>query len=202
MSSKVKWGGIAGLVAAALLIISAILTQMQARLHRQLPLPRRRPRCLHRSNRCRAGHSRVAQRDASVRPIGDHRNGADHRRVRDHRCCDSDQHGAGTAHHSSTVRLAGAGAGARRLRASRCDHYPCPVAALVVRRTAHRGFPLGDFANALFGPPRICCWRCSGDLWALRCCLDVKEVAEPVLTHRAGPADLGGRLERWCENIR
>ena len=28
MSSKVKWGGIAGLVAAALLIVSAILNQM------------------------------------------------------------------------------------------------------------------------------------------------------------------------------
>ena len=65
MSSKVKWGGIAGLVAAALLIVSAILNQMS-------PVERtydsaasylylgRRPRCLHRSNRCRAGHSRVA----------------------------------------------------------------------------------------------------------------------------------------------
>ena len=71
MSSKVKWGGIAGLVAAALLIISAILTQIRSRYHRQLPLPRRgRPRCLHRSNRCRAGHSCVAQRKPRYGRLG------------------------------------------------------------------------------------------------------------------------------------
>ena len=142
MSSKVKWGGIAGLVAAALLIISAILNQMSPDYHRQLPLPRRRARCLHRNNRCPAGHSRVAQRDASVRPIGDHRNGADHRWLRDYRGCDSDQHGAGTTitpHRSPCRRWPGA----CRLRTSRGDHYPCPVAALVVRRTAHRGLSPG-----------------------------------------------------------
>jgi hypothetical protein len=70
--------------------------------------------------------------------------GADHRRVRDHRCHDGDQHGAGTpiVPHCPPCRRRGV---PRRLRASRRDHYSSSVVALVVRRAAHRDFPIGPF---------------------------------------------------------
>src|SRR4029453_9587025 len=51
------------------------------RLDHQLPLPRCCPHCIRRSNSGRPGHSRIAQRAASVRTIGCGWNGADHPRL-------------------------------------------------------------------------------------------------------------------------
>ena len=188
MSSKVKWGGIAGLVAAALLIMSAVLNQMSpaGRFRCQQPLPRRRrPRCLHRSNRCRAGHSCVAQRNASVRPIGDHRSGADHRRVRDHRCLTVISMVQGQRS-LLPVRLAGAGLllvgsallGVIIIRA-RLLPWWCGVLLIVT-------FPLGHFANALFSSAEnlllALLWGSVGVALLSR----RQEADEPVLTQPAG----------------
>ena len=102
MSSTVRWGGIAGVVAAALLVLSAILNQLSpikttydsaaSYLYLAVGI-----RCIRRSAGCAAGHSRSAPRKAAVRPFGHYRDGDDLCRLRDHRHRHSDQHGAGTA---------------------------------------------------------------------------------------------------------
>jgi hypothetical protein len=91
MSSNIKWGGIAGVVAAALVIVSAILDQLS-------PLQRTYDSAASYLYLgvvvaayvaviiCRPRDSRLAPREVAVRPAGDRWNGAHRRWLLDHDC--------------------------------------------------------------------------------------------------------------------
>ena len=150
MSSKIKWGGIAGLVAAALLIISAILNQMSPGSAGSNP---------YLDVVVLAAYIAVI-----VAVLGIHALHSGTPRYGRLGTTGAVLTIAGYAiiavmtvismvqgqRSLLQIRLSRRRPAACRLRTPRCDHYPCPVAALVVRRTAHRDFSLGHFANALF----------------------------------------------------
>ncbi len=140
MSSKVKWGGIAGLVAAALLIISAILTQISPdttasylffgvvlAAYIAVIVALVGIHALH-SGKPRYGRLGTTGTVLTI---------AGYAVIGVVRVISMVQGQPCTPHRSPCWRRRSA----HRLRTSRCDHYPCPVAAVVVRRTPDRGFP-------------------------------------------------------------
>ncbi len=188
MSSTVKWGGIAGVVAAALLVLSAILDQLSPSRRRMTPPPvisiLPRIRCIRRSAGCAAGHSRSAPRKAAVRALGHCRDGADLCRLRDRCRCHGDQHGAGTAisPNRSDRRRTGI---ARWLCTSRCDHlrakllpWWCGVLLIVA-------FPLGDRANAIFGSAEYLLLALLWGSMGIALLVRREKVPEPAVTQPA-----------------
>ena len=156
MSSMVKWGGIAGLVAAALLIVSAVLNQMSpvqqtydsAVSYLYLGVA---ARCLHRSNRCLAWRFMACTPErldtAGWAPSDVVLTIAGYAIIA---VADSDQHGArtGITPHGSPcpaqcVLLIGSALLGVIIIRARLLPWWCGVLLIVA-------FPLGDQANAIF----------------------------------------------------
>ena len=147
MSSKVKWGGIAGLAAAALLIMSAILNQIS-------PVQRTYDSTV---NYLYLGVAVAAYIAVIVAVLGIHALHSGTSRYGRLGTTGAVLTSAGYAIIAAVTvismvqgqRSLAPGSpdrrrpGACRLRTSRCDHHPCPAAALVVRRTAHHRIPAG-----------------------------------------------------------
>ena len=183
MSSKVKWGGIAGLVAAVLLIISAILNQMSPVLRTYDST----------ANYLYLGLTVAAYVAVIVAVLGIHALHSGTSRYGRLGTTGAVLTIAGYAIIAVltvismvqgqasllTVRLAAAGLllvgsallGVIIIRA-RLLPWWCGVLLIVA-------FPLGTRRTRSSVPPRICCWRCSGARWALRYCPDARWSTSP-----------------------
>ena len=147
MSSTVKWGGIAGVVAAALLVLSAILNQVSpvqttydsaASYLYLVVIVAAYVAVLVALLGIHAAH-RGSPRYGRLGTVGTVLTFAGYAIIAR---CDGDQHGAGRAispNRSDQWRIGAA----HWLGTSRCDHHPGQAAALVVRCAADCGLPTG-----------------------------------------------------------